>query len=74
LSVASSFVSASTITDDAIKAEWAAGEYTGIVCTGKETPVSVTMDGKDITESCLRDGAIYIESVTGDIHITASAG
>lgn len=39
---------ASTVTDEAIKAEWAAGSYTGLVCTGKETPKAVTVDGKSM--------------------------
>ena len=39
----------------------------------REMTVSVTMDGKDITESCLQNGTIHIESVTGEVHITASA-
>ena len=35
--------------------------------------VTVTMGGKDITAQCYADGKISIESVTGDVQITAKA-
>ena len=35
--------------------------------------IEVSMDGKDITDKCLKDGIITIEKVTGDIKIKAEA-
>ena len=39
----------------------------------KVPEITVTMGGEDITQSCYTDETVYIENVTGDIHITAKA-
>ena len=47
------------------------GESFFTAISGEKVSVTITMNGIDITSSCYVNGEVYIESVTGDIIITA---
>jgi len=50
-----------------------AGNAFGETIIGDALTVTVTMGGKDITASCYADGEITIDSVTGNVVVTATA-
>lgn len=48
-------------------------ECTFTIPSETQLEIAVTMDGRDITDSCYANRKISIETVTGDIHITAQS-
>ena len=42
------------------------------IITGKNKNIKVTIDGVDVTDTCYKDGVIYIEKVTGHVVISNS--